>query len=162
MMEQTDAGERHHDAILVAGLNDIVIANRAARLCDVSDTGLLCALDVVAEREECVRTDGDAGLRCNPCFLLLCGQRLRLDLELSLPYALCQNVLILVGDVDVNRVVAVRTADTVDKLETQYLRMMAQEPVVRLVARQAGAVDAALLARTDADGLTVLDVADGV
>ena len=40
--------------------------------------------------------------------------------------------------------------------------MLAQEPVVRLVARQTRAVDAALLARAHADGLAVLHIADGV
>ena len=40
--------------------------------------------------------------------------------------------------------------------------MLAQIPDVRLVARQARAVDAALLAGAHADGLSVLDIADGV
>ena len=40
--------------------------------------------------------------------------------------------------------------------------MLAQPPVVRLGPRQAGAVDAALLACPHADGLAVLHVADGV
>ena len=40
--------------------------------------------------------------------------------------------------------------------------MLAEIPVVRLVAGQTGAVDAALLAGAHADGLTVLHVADGV
>ncbi len=40
--------------------------------------------------------------------------------------------------------------------------MMAQPPVVRLAARQSGAVDAALLACAHTDGLAVFDVADGV
>ncbi len=34
MMEQADAGECHRDAILVTGLNDIVITDRATCLCD--------------------------------------------------------------------------------------------------------------------------------
>ena len=40
--------------------------------------------------------------------------------------------------------------------------MAAEIPVVRLLSRQTGAVDAALLACAHADGLSVLDVADGV
>ena len=40
--------------------------------------------------------------------------------------------------------------------------MLAQIPVVRLLSGQTRAVDAALLTRAHADGLTVLDVADGV
>ena len=40
--------------------------------------------------------------------------------------------------------------------------MLPQEPAVRLLPRQAGAVDTALLACADADRLAVLDVADRV
>ncbi len=67
-----------------------------------------------------------------------------------------QHVLLLVGGVDVDGVVAVGTADVVEELQRQHLRMLAQLPVVGLVARQTGAVDAALLARAHADGLAVL------
>ena len=140
----------------------MVVTDGAARLCDVGNTRLSRTLDVVAEREECIRADSDAGLLCNPRLLLLQRQNLRLDLEGLLPYALCQYVLILVGDIDINRIVAIRTADVVDKLQTEDLRMLTQAPVVRLVARQTGAVDAALLTRADADCLSVLDIADRV
>ena len=124
---------------------------------------------LVSRARRCRRTGKKAseptvtsGLLCNPRLLLLQRQNLRLDLEGLLPYALCQYVLVLVGDIDINRIVAVRTADVVDKLQTEDLRMLAQAPVVRLAARQTGAVDAALLARADADCLTVLDIADRV
>ena len=40
------------DVVLVAALDDSVVTNRSARLCDVLDAALVCALDVVAEREE--------------------------------------------------------------------------------------------------------------
>ena len=52
MMEEAHTGERHCDAILVAGINNIVVANRSACLCDVLYTALVRTLDVVAEREE--------------------------------------------------------------------------------------------------------------
>ena len=40
--------------------------------------------------------------------------------------------------------------------------MLAQPPVVRLLARQPRTVDARLLSRSDADGLSALNVADGI
>jgi len=52
VMEQADAGHRHCDAVFVAGLDDVVVADGAAALCDVGDAALMRALDVVAEREE--------------------------------------------------------------------------------------------------------------
>ena len=51
---------------------------------------------------------------------------------------------------------------SVHKLEAQHLGMLPDQPVVRLIARQPGAVDAALLARAHADGLAVLHIAHGV
>ena len=82
--------------------------------------------------------------------------------EDGLPRAVRQQVFPFVGEVHVDGVVPVRTADVLRKGQGQNRRVLAQPPVVRLHARQAGAVDAALLARAYADGLAVLHVADGV
>ena len=45
-------GEGHGDAVAIAGLDDVVVADGAAGLGDVGDAALLGALDVVAEGEE--------------------------------------------------------------------------------------------------------------
>ena len=50
-MEQAHAGEAQHHVVLVGGLDDIVVADGAAGLCDIADAGLAGALDVVAEGE---------------------------------------------------------------------------------------------------------------
>ncbi len=68
----------------------------------------------------------------------------------------------LLTDVHVNGVVAVRAANALLKRQIQHLLVLAQIPDIRLVARKTRAVDAALLAGADADGLTVLRIADGV
>ncbi len=54
-MEQSHAGERHGDAVLVAGHDDVVVAHRAAGLGYVLHAALVGTLDVVAEGEEGVR-----------------------------------------------------------------------------------------------------------
>ena len=54
MMEQTNACECHCDAVLVASINNIVVAYGATCLCDILHTALVSTLNVVAEREECV------------------------------------------------------------------------------------------------------------
>ena len=143
-------------------VDDVVISDGAARLGDVLDAGLEGALHVVAEGEEGVGADSYVVQLGDPFFLFFTGQHFRLDLERLLPDALRQDVLIFVRGIHVNGVVPIGAADAVHELETQHLGMLPQPPVVRLVACQTGAVDAALLAGAHADGLTVLDVADGV
>ena len=131
MMEQAHAGEGHGNAVLVGGGDDVIITDGATGLGDVLHAALAGALHVVAEGEECIAAHGHAGLGGDPRLLLLCGQRLRLDLEAQLPHALSQNILVLVGGVDIDGVVAVGAADTVDELQGQYFGMLAHVPVVR-------------------------------
>ena len=56
MVEKTDSRECHCDIVLVAGIDNIVITDRSTRLCNVFYAALVCAFDIVAEWEECVRT----------------------------------------------------------------------------------------------------------
>ena len=52
MMEQPNPSKCHRHAVLVARRNHICITDGSARLCDAGYTGLVCPLNVVAEREE--------------------------------------------------------------------------------------------------------------
>ena len=52
MMEKPHAGESHHNPVLVAHLNHIVVTNAAARLGNHADSAFVRPLNVVAEREE--------------------------------------------------------------------------------------------------------------
>ena len=60
MVEKSHACERHCDAVFVAGLYYIVVSYRAARLCDVANTGFMGSFNIVAEREKCVRAESDS------------------------------------------------------------------------------------------------------
>ena len=51
-MEQPYARERHGNAVLVAGFNDIVVAYAAASLSNIFNSALVGTLDVVTEGEE--------------------------------------------------------------------------------------------------------------
>ena len=51
-MEQPDAAEGHRDVVLVAGVDDLLVADGAAGLDDGGHAGTAGALDVVAEGEE--------------------------------------------------------------------------------------------------------------
>ena len=97
-----------------------------------------------------------------PRLLFFCGQRLGTGLKGVLPNVLADDVLVFVRDVYVNGVVAVGTGDGVNEIEPEHLRMLAQMPDVRFVARKARAVNTRLLPRAHTDGLTVFCIADGV
>ena len=74
MVEQSHAGEGHSDAVLVAALDDQVVTDGAAGFGDVGNAGLLGALDVVAEGEECIRAKSHTRDSVQVCSLLLaCG-----------------------------------------------------------------------------------------
>ena len=57
MVEKSDPSECHCHAVLVACLDDVVVTDGSAGFCNVLNAALVSALDVVAEREESVRTD---------------------------------------------------------------------------------------------------------
>ena len=54
MVEQTYTSKRHCDTILIASLNNIVVANRTTSLGDELYATLMSALDIVAKGEESV------------------------------------------------------------------------------------------------------------
>ena len=85
----------------------------------------MCALDIVTEREESVGSQCHIGHLIQPCTLLLLGEYRRFYLKGLLPYAVCQHIHVLVANVNVNGVVAVRTLDTVHELQVQHLRSLA-------------------------------------
>src|SRR5437773_9245621 len=60
VVEKPDASEDHLDAVLAAGLLDLLLAHRTARLHHVADAALGSAVDVVAEWDERIRAQGDA------------------------------------------------------------------------------------------------------
>ena len=119
-------------------------------------------LDIVAKGEEGVAAKGHAGHAVQPLAALLPGEGLWALGEEVLPLAVGQNVHIVVGDVHVDGVVPVGAADAGLKGQLKYPGGLAQIPVICLVSGKAGAVDPALLARANADGLSILHIADGI
>lgn len=59
-MEQTDSSEAHDHIVFVTALDNKVISDRTAWLCDVADTGFSSPLHIVGEWEERVGTAGNA------------------------------------------------------------------------------------------------------
>jgi hypothetical protein len=162
VVEESDVCHGHRDVVFIAGLDDIVVADGAASLGDVFHATLVRALDVVAEGEEGVGAESHIGVLGNPLLLLRACERLGLLSEVLLPGTVAEHVVVFLREVDVDAVVAVGAADMVFEGEAENLRALAHPPFVGLAASQACAVDTALLTGTDADGLTVLNIAYGV
>ena len=71
MVEQTYARKRHCNIVLVAGIDNVVVTDRTAGLCNVLHTAFVCAFNVVTEGEERVRTEGHVSILSKPLFLFL-------------------------------------------------------------------------------------------
>ena len=161
-MEKTNSRKYHCHAVLVAGLDNVVVTDGAAGFGNVLHAASLGALDVVTEGEERVAAESYAAHGGEPCLLFLLGEGFGLLGEEEFPCAVAENIVVIVADVDVDGVVAVGAADVRLEGEIQNLLVLSEVPVVRLVAGESGAVDSRLLTRAHADCLTVLNVADGI
>lgn len=117
VMEQSDAGKRHNHSVLIAGLNNMIVANGTAGLCHVFHPASVGSFDIVAKREEGVGAQGNAAKLIEPCSFFIMSEYFGLYLENILPSALRKYVHIVLADVVVNGVVSVRAAYTVNKLQ---------------------------------------------
>ena len=96
----------------------MVVTDGSAGFCNVLNAALMSTLDVVTEGEESVRAKSYVVVLSEPSLLLFSCEYSRLNLEDVLPCAFCENVLILVRDVNVDSVVSVRSSDVINELET--------------------------------------------
>ena len=118
---------------------------------DVLHAALVGALDVVAEGEEGIGTEGHLGVLGNPCFLFFWCEGSGLFSEELLPCTFAKDIFVFIADVYVDGVVAVGTADAFFEWEGENLGALAEPPDVGFVTSKTGAVDAALLTCSDAD-----------
>ena len=155
MMEQAHLSKRHHHSILIAALDNYVVADRAAGLCDVLNAGLLRSLDIVREGEECIRAEGNAVDGIKVGSLLLLGEGRGLLGEVLLPVAVSANVLLVLIYVAVDNVISVGSAEGGLEGKVQYLVGLTKEPGVSLAACKTGAVNSRLLTCANTDSLSV-------
>ncbi len=162
MVEKSHSGERHDHIIFVATIYNEIIANGSAGLGNVRNAALVGALDVIAEREERIGAESHAGDGGKICLLLLNGERRGLSFEVLLPISVGANILFVLIDVTVDDVVAVGTANGIKERQIQNLVVLTQEPGIGLTAGKTCAMDSRLLTGADADGLTVISIANGI
>ena len=122
----------------------------------------MCSFDVIIEGEECVTCHGNSGNGCKVCLLFFTCEHLGLLCEESFPVAVSCYVLMVIGDINVDSVISVRSAYALTEGEVKNLFALAEEPVICLLACEACAVDSGLLACANADCLSVVCVAYGV
>ena len=124
-MEKSHSGKAHRDVILVAALDDEIVADRSAGLCDVGNAGLLRALDVITEGEEGVRAECYAADCIEVCSLLLAGEGLGALGKVLLPITVGANVLLILIDIAVDDVISVGSAEGGLEGEVQNLVCLA-------------------------------------
>ena len=125
-------------------------------------TPLRKPLDVVTEGEESIGSQCHILIAGEPGLLLFHSEDLGLNCEKGFPLAVVQDIHILLANVKVDGIVAVRAADALLEGEIQDLGTLSQVPVVGFLAGKACAVDAGLLTGTDTDSLSALDKAHGI
>ena len=111
VVEQTDSCERHCHSIFVTCFDHCVISHRATWLCDKFHAALMCAFDVITEREECIRSECYIGKLIESCTFLFFCEDCRLLCEYVLPCSICQNIHVFVADINIDRIVALCSAD---------------------------------------------------
>ena len=155
MVEKTHSCECHNHTVFVSALDNEIVTDRSAGLCDVLNTALLCALDVIAEGEECIRAECYAVKGSEVFRFFLCGKLFGLGGEVLLPVSVSANVLFVAVDVAVDNVISVGAAESILEGKSKNLIVLAEEPGVSLISRKTGAMDSRLLTCADADSLTV-------
>ena len=56
VMEDANVSKRHSDAVLVAGINNMIVTDTTACFCYLFNTTLVSTLNIVAEWEESITT----------------------------------------------------------------------------------------------------------
>mmetsp|Transcript_68402 Transcript_68402/g.160388 ORF Transcript_68402/g.160388 Transcript_68402/m.160388 type:complete len:462 (+) Transcript_68402:65-1450(+) len=160
-MEEAELSESHSHAIGVAGIDDLLVCHGPAGLSNELHTKPGRMVDRVPEGEESIRGDGDVIQAFEESALLFGRERLRGGIEVLQPLS-ALGLLHIAFDVAHPGIHAVLTLDAVLEGQTLHFRVEAQPPSRHLATRQLDAVDAALLACTDADHHAILAVADRV
>ena len=88
-MEQSDSCKCHCHTIFIAGCNYILISYRSAWLSNIFHAALMSSFNIVAEREECIRSQGYISQLIQPCTFCLSCKHFRLLCKNSLPCEMC-------------------------------------------------------------------------
>ena len=113
MMKEADARHGHGDIIFITGCDNMIITDRAARLRNIGHAAAMSSFDIVAEREKRIAAESHAAQLFKPRLFLVPRERFGTVRKYGLPHAVGKNVLIIIGNIYINRIVALRAADIV-------------------------------------------------
>ena len=148
--------------MLVGRLDAFGVHDASTRGSKVLDTTLPRPVNVVGEGEEGVAGACNAVKGRGPLLLLSSSERLRDSLKKTLPVRLLRALEDLTADVEIDSVGLLSTLDALLEGESKDLGMVTEPPEIGLSTSQTGAVDAGLLACTDADNSTMVSIGDTV
>jgi len=133
MVEKSHSRHSHRHAVLIADLDDVIVSDRSAGLRDNGNAALLRSFDIITEWEERVGAQRNACNSVKVCSLLCLCEGLGLSGKECLPNAVSEDVIALVGDINVDSVISVGTLYAVDKGKVQHLLVLTEMPDVSLV-----------------------------
>ena len=162
VVEQPHAGEYCHHAVLVTDFDDIIVFSRCRPALRYRIRRSFLALSMLSPNGKKASLPRETPLMESRYSLLFLCKRLRFFCEQGLPYAVLQDILVLVPQVDVDGIIAVRSGHIVSERQVDYDIRLSQMPEVRFVSCQSGAVDPGLLSCAYADGLSVLCIGDRI
>ena len=160
MVEQSHSRKRNRHVIFIGTFDYQVVANRAAGFGNIFYAAELCSLDIVAEREECIRAERNSVDSVEIFTYLRFCKRFGTGGKIFLPVTLGTNIFLAFIDISVNYVVTLGSAESGEKGKIKNPVALAKEPCVRLSAGKTGAVNSRLLTCADADSLSVIGKAD--
>ncbi len=83
-------------------------------------------------------------------------------MEAFLPFTFAKDIFILFSNIYIDSVVPIRPAKGIQEFQAEYLRCLAEIPVIRLLPRQPRTMNSRLLPCSDTDRLTAFYIADRV
>ena len=141
MVEQTHAGKCHCHTVLISRLDNQIVTYRSARLCYIAYAALCCAVDIIREWEERIGCYGNAAYVGKVRILLLTGKWLGSFGKVVLPYVITEyGVCISVGEIKVDDIVFIGSADAVCERQREDSLALAEMPEICLVTRKACAM----------------------
>src|SRR5712692_11267345 len=131
VMEQACLGECHEHAVIIASSDDLLVAQRATWLHDISYAVAGGAINIVAERDQAVGTERHTAQTLEPFLLLLRAQAPRHLLKEPLPCVLF-GWRQIITEIQIDSVGLVRALHPLLPGQIQDRGMLAQIPILGL------------------------------
>lgn len=147
-MEQPQRGVRKHHTMLIRCLDTFFVHDTSTRRCQILDPTLPGPVHIVWEGEECITRAAHTIQLGRPLCPLLCRQRRRHYIKLTLPLSLLSTLEQLTANEKINRIGFFCTLDAFFEREGEDTRVVTEPPIICFGACEASAVNTGLLTCT--------------